>query len=103
MRIAICESDKQQAERLSDLIFGWKEQRKSIVEVQIFLSAEQFLFAVSGKKSFEVAFLDTDMKRIRGIDLAKYIRKENEQILLIFTTNEARFAIEGYGVSAFRF
>lgn len=103
MRIAVCERDVQYAEWLVDLIRKWSEPRKDAVEIKIFLSAEQFLFTLGERKNFDIVFLDTDLKRMGGMELAKYIRKEDEQMLFIFITKDVRFAIEGYEVSAFRY
>lgn len=101
MRIAICESKRQSANELLTLIQGWGQGLGCNIEVQIFLTAEQFLFAISEKQIFELAFLDTDIKQIRAIELARFIRRENEHMLLIFTTNDIRLAIKGYEVSAY--
>ena len=48
------------------------------------------------ERPFDIAFLDIDMPRINGIDLAKILKMRNSKINIIFVT-----AYDQYGVDAF--
>ena len=52
-----------------------------------------------------VYFLDIDFqqKQYTGIDLAKQIRKNNSDAIIVFATNFIEYAPEGYEVQAFRY
>lgn len=53
----------------------------------------------------DIYFLDIDFeqKQYTGIDLAKRIRKNNPDAIIIFATNFIEYAPEGYEVQAFRY
>lgn len=55
--------------------------------------------------SSDAFFLDIDLAQdgITGIDLAKRIRRESADAMLIFVTNFIEYAPEGYEVQAFRY
>lgn len=51
----------------------------------------------------DIAFLDIDMGTVNGIDLARYIRKTQNETVLIFVTNYVEYSLDGYEVQAFRY
>lgn len=50
--------------------------------------------------SYDIIFLDIDMKLSNGMEAAWRIRKMDEQVVLIFATQLAQYAVEGYLVDA---
>lgn len=54
-------------------------------------------------RSFDIAFLDIDMGELNGIDLARRIRQEHSDLILIFVTNYVEYSLDGYEVQAFRY
>lgn len=53
--------------------------------------------------SYDLICLDIDMVGNDGVEIAKEIRKLDEQVLIIFITNMAQMAIRGYEVQALDF
>lgn len=52
------------------------------------------------KADYHIIFLDIQMARMDGMTAAKQIRKFDEDVIIIFITNMAGYAIEGYSVNA---
>ena len=52
---------------------------------------------------YGILFLDIDLGKESGIDLARKMRKMNPEAVLIFVTNFSEYAPEGYEVDAFRY
>ena len=52
---------------------------------------------------YDILFLDIDLGKESGIDLARKMRKMNPEAVLIFVTNFSEYAPEGYEVDAFRY
>ena len=52
---------------------------------------------------YDIALLDIDMGETNGIELARKLRAENENIVIIFITNFIQYAPEGFEVQAFRY
>ena len=66
MKIAVCDDDMATREHIVMLI---KEQMKDTA-VMTFASGEEMLKA---KEDFDITFLDVKMKKLSGMDVAKYI------------------------------
>lgn len=103
MRIAICEDNKDHAEILKRMVKCWADQEKIKVDIGYYQSAEQFMFLMKDELHYDIAFLDIQMGNMNGLQLAKLIRKEDKNIILIFTTGLKDYAVKGYEVSAFRY
>ena len=49
---------------------------------------------------YDILFLDVEMKHLDGMETARRIRALDSDVLLIFITNMAQYAIKGYAVGA---
>lgn len=102
MRIAICEDDPNMQQRLSDSIADWAASRKAQIDVLCYPSAEAFIIAWP-EISFDLAFLDIQMKTMTGIELAEYIRKTDKNMLIVFVTSFSQYVLKGYDVNALHY
>lgn len=103
MRIAICEDNREHTEILEEMINRWAKREDKQVAIGRYQSAEQFLFCMKDEPHYDLAFLDIQMAKINGLQLAKKIREEDKVIFLVFTTALKNYAPKGYEVSAFRY
>lgn len=55
------------------------------------------------KPNFDLIFMDIDMKKIDGMATAKEIRKIDTEVIIVFITNLAQYAVKGYEVGALDF
>ncbi len=101
MKIAICEDEYTQAKYLSDLIYLWQKESKVELSVDIYGSAEHFLF--SEFLNYDLLILDIQMDEMDGITLAKKVRKNNSIVKIIFVTGIPDFMSEGYEVEALHY
>lgn len=51
----------------------------------------------------DIFFIDIVMPSINGLELAKIIRKDNQNCIIIFVTTMAQYAVNGYEVEALDF
>ena len=49
---------------------------------------------------YDVLFLDVEMKHLDGMETARRIRELDPDVMLVFITNMAQYAIKGYAVGA---
>ena len=49
---------------------------------------------------YDIVFLDVEMKHLDGMETARRIRALDADVVLIFITNMAQYAIKGYAVGA---
>ena len=51
----------------------------------------------------EIYFLDIEMKKLTGMDVARKIRERNDKSEIIFTTGLIDYIHDGYEVRAYRY
>lgn len=103
MRIAICEDNREHMEILKEMVNRWAKKEDAQISIGCYESAEQFLFCMKDEPHYDLAFLDIQMSKINGLQLAGMIREEDKLIFLVFTTALKNYAPKGYEVSAFRY
>lgn len=96
--ICIVEDQKSDFENLKDLLDHWFIDSDKEYSIDSYISAEEFLS--NGKITYDLYFLDIELDKMSGYDLAKEIRKKDNQSLIIFTTNLASYIQKAYGVNA---
>lgn len=102
-KIAICDDMEQDAQYITSAVMKWAQKENYSVDIQVFSSAESFLFQYAEQKNYDILLLDIEMKNLNGIELAKRIRKENNTVQIIFITGFPDFVWEGYEVSALHY
>lgn len=100
LKIAVCEDEKVQTQLILNLLNKWDSNN---INIQSFVSAENFYFEWIGNQDFYILLLDIQMSGEDGISLAKKIRKEDENIIIIFVTGLEEYIAEGYEVNAFNY
>lgn len=103
MRIAICEDNQEHANVLKGMIQKWAETEEIKVDMNYYESAEQFLYYWEKGEPYDLIFMDIQMNRMNGMELARYIRQQDRAVFIIFTSGLLNYVFKGYEVSAFRF
>ena len=55
------------------------------------------------RPGFDIIFLDIEMPKLGGMPTAERIRRQDPDVVLVFVTNMAQYAIRGYEVDALDF
>lgn len=100
---AICDDDPAAAEYVRSLVQEWAAQSGALLDLQIFPSAEAFLFCYADKKDFDLLLLDVEMADMDGVTLAKTLRQENQEVQIVFITGYSDYIAEGYDVAALHY
>jgi DNA-binding LytR/AlgR family response regulator len=98
VRIAICEDEIFQQRNIDALLKKWAVNSHQEIDVSIFDSAEALLM-LWGDVIFDILILDIEMKRMNGMELARTIRRLDENVIIIFVTGHASYSLEGYDVN----
>lgn len=103
-KIAIVEDEENVIEQLKTMLKKyWKENSiKDEYLIESFSSAEDYLNQ-ENKHEYDLFFLDIQMAGLSGMQLAREIRKADENVLIVFVTNMVQFAVESYEVQAYDF
>jgi len=100
--ITICDDNKLDRRYLVEIIRRWMKNKTELFCISECESAEQFLFEDKDKIS-DFIFLDVQMKKMNGIELAKKIRQKNMQVQIIFVTGYIDYIQDGYEVEALNY
>lgn len=102
VKIAIVEDNATDAEILKNNLMRYEREAigKEIFEFYLFPNALCFI-AENGK--FDLIFMDIDMPNMTGLEAATALRKSDDSAVIVFVTNLAQFAVNGYEVDAIDF
>ncbi len=101
MKVAIIEDEKREQEVLRAYFSRLEDVDGVITNLKFFDTGDDFLDEFEFGK-FDLILMDIDLNsRINGIETSQRLRKIDDQVILIFMTNLAQYAIEGYKVKAF--
>lgn len=103
MKIAIIEDEQMHTDLLEDYLRQWSGKKAVAVEIQAFPSAESFLFVWEDTNDFDILFVDIQMREMNGMEMARKIRKRDEDIAIVFTTGISDYIEDGYEVEALHY
>lgn len=103
MNIAICDDEKSQRDLLQKYVYDWSEKQNKKVSIFLFENSEQFSFYWSEEKKIDLILLDIQMGEHNGVELARKIRKTDEDMQIVFITAIAEYIAEGYEVEALHY
>ena len=98
--IAIVEDDADAAATLRGHVERWAREHGEELAVTWLGTAVEL---VSGGRGFDLVFLDIGLPGLSGMEAAALIRSYDEETPLIFVTDLAQYALEGYEVGALDF
>ena len=100
--VVIVEDEQGAYDALKKQIDEYQKRNKNVeFDVTHYLNATEFLDKPFD--GFDLIFLDIEMPGISGIEAARKIRKTNEDVMIVFVTNMAQYALESYDVHAYDF
>lgn len=101
LRIAIVEDDQIANARLVDYLKKYQDESKIEMQVKSYPNSSLFLNGYNG--NFDIIFMDIELPDMNGLDAIKRIRERDSDVMVIFVTNMAQYAVKGYEVQAFDF
>lgn len=102
MRLAIVEDEDAHGKLLEKYITDWGKDRHVPVSIQLYASAESFLFEWEDMPC-DAVFADIQMSGMDGMEMVKKLREKNVQIPVVFATGISEYMQEGYEVEALNY
>ena len=100
MRIAVCDDDRAIREELFRLI----QKQASEVDIVEYQSGEEM---INDGGDFDISFLDIEMGKVTGMDIARRIRQQEEtgghRSIIIFVTGYREYMETAFDVNAFHY
>ncbi|MEG1313567.1 MAG: response regulator, partial [Bacilli bacterium] len=100
LRVAICDDLLTDLENASKMVDNLLYSLNIEYEIEKYSNGRALL---NSKISFDLILLDIEMDEINGIDVAREIRKYNNDSKIIFITNSTNYLQIGYTVRADRY
>lgn len=98
LRIALVDDDAEDLRLLKENIEKYFAESPGECAILTFAEGEDLLMDYDS--SYDVIFLDVEMRWSNGIDVARRIRELDENTVIIFISRVAQYALQGYSVDA---
>ena len=98
IHIAMVEDEAAVREQLQGYIQRYTRQYGTEFAVTEFSDGVEILDAY--RPVYDIVLLDVEMKHLDGMETARRIRELDRDVVLLFITNMAQYAIKGYAVGA---
>lgn len=98
MRIAIVDDELKNREIVKNHLERFTKENNSVFEIDCFSDGDEITENYVPK--YDIILMDIEMPRIDGMKAAKYIRKLDSDVVIIFITNHLKYAQQGYSVNA---
>lgn len=98
IRIAIVEDDSESARQLQDYLHQYQRETGTALELTLFSDGDEI--AEDYRPRFDLIFMDILMQFKDGLTAAREIRRVDPEVLIVFLTNMAQYAVQGYEVEA---
>lgn len=98
IKIAIAEDDLQYAKQLEQYIAQFEKEYNRTLSVDFYPDGVNLIKAYESQ--YDILLLDIEMPKLDGMATARAIREVDADVMIVFITNMAQYAIHGYEVDA---
>ena len=97
IRVALAEDEQEYSRQMMAHLQRYSKEYDVPIDVTLCTTGKQ---AAESEQEFDIILLDIIMPDMNGMEAAERIRGRDEQVVLIFITQMAQYAISGYSVGA---
>jgi len=99
IRVAIVDDERAAAKCLEKCLHRYEKEAETKFEISYYSSGDKFLSQYYAG-AFQIIFMDVSMPGTDGFKTSHRLREVDNDVVLVFVTNLAQFAIKGYEVGA---
>lgn len=100
MRIAVCDKDKNMLQCLKQKLYNYAENHRLDILVECYTYGEAIL---NSQSVYNMVFLGYELIGQNGFEIAKRIRKNKNNTVIIFLSSNGEFALKSLEVRPYRF
>ena len=98
IRVAIVDDDRKDIQQLQAYLEQYRRESGEAMDITVFTDGDEI--AEGYRPRFDLILMDVEMRFLDGMSAAREIRKTDPEVVIIFITNMAQYAIQGYEVDA---
>ncbi len=102
LKVAICDDEVIILDKITDIVKTEFDNQGIKVNIFKFEKGENLLYD-KNLHTFDVIFLDIELKTANGIEIAKQLRESSYNNIIVFITSFIDYVLDGYKIDAFRF
>lgn len=100
LNIAVCDDERLYIDNLGEIILSFTQQNSMSVNIEKF---DDGIELISSGIKFDLVFLDIEMKKSNGIEIAERIREVDSNVPIVYVTSYSDYWRRAYKVHAFDF
>lgn len=101
LHIAVVEDEPECSSMIQEMLHQYELDNKIQIKITVFSDGSELMEQY--KNDFDILLLDIEMPQLNGMEAAEQIRKQDEDVVIVFITNMGQYAIKGYEVEALDF
>lgn len=102
--ICICDDEKQQRNMLNKIITREMDLWGYPYQIKEYSNGESLVYNLEHENYYiDIIFLDIELEKSNGVDIAKTIRKHSKDTIIIFVTGFSDYVFHGYDVGALNY
>lgn len=98
IHIAIVDDDAASIEQIKSYLMQYQREQAEEMSITAFSDGDELV--ENYKAEYDIILLDVEMRFMDGMTAAGIIRETDPEVIIIFITNMAQYAIKGYQVNA---
>lgn len=98
VRVAIIDDEQNERNTLQSYLDRFASEGGNAIEADQYSCADELLRDY--RLIYDILIFDIDMPGINGMDAARLVRERDKSVVILFVTNMAQYAINGYEVEA---
>ena len=100
LKILALEDERSQQERLAQFLARYRQANPDF-QYTLTLYDRGIQLLTDYRRDADLIFLDIRLPDMLGVDVARELRKTDENVMIVFITSLTQYAIDGYSVGAF--
>ena len=102
LKVAVVDDDERDSSRIVAYLERFAAET-GLKDMRVLTYSDGQAFLDAFTDAFDVVFLDIEMPCLNGMESAKRLREINQDVAVVFVTNMAQYALQGYEVNAIDF
>lgn len=101
--IAICDDEPIMTSKIEELLLDVSQTMGINIDISVFFDGETLEKSIEQGDEYQLIYLDIEMHKRDGIDVAKTLKESDNKALIIYVSGYENYAKDLFEVDAFRF